>query len=264
MKNLQNKLKSFIRKFKKVIVAFSGGTDSSLVLKLSVDSLGRKNVIAVTSISETFPKIDRYFARIISKKLKVKHIFIKTQEFQNEQFVKNPVDRCYYCKKELFTKIKKIAKKFNIKTIFDGSNYDDLKDFRPGRIAVKELKIISPLIENKIGKKEIRKLSRVLGLPTWNKPQMPCLASRIPYGCPLDKNVLKKIDSAENYIRKMGFKDVRVRHLGDTARIEVSKEKIPLVLNKKVREKIVRKLKALGYKYITVDLEGYRTGSLNP
>jgi len=264
LKNLLNKLRKFIKKFKKVTVAFSGGTDSALVLKLSVDSLGRENVIAVTSISETLPEIDRNFAKSIAKKLKVKHILIKTEEFKNKKFKRNPLNRCYYCKKELFTKIKKIAKKFNIDTIFDGSNYDDLNDYRPGRKALKELNIISPLLENKIGKKDVRKLSKILKLPTWNKPQMACLASRIPYGKMLDKNILKKIDTAENYIRKFGFENVRIRHYGTTARIEVTREKIPAILKGKTREKIVKKLKSIGYKYITLDLEGYRTGSLNP
>jgi len=264
LRNLLNKLRKFIKRFKKVAVAFSGGTDSALVLKLSVDSLGKENVIAITSISETLPEIDKKFAKSITKKLKVKHIFIKTEEFKNKKFKKNPLNRCYYCKKELFTKIKKIAKKFRIDTIFDGSNYDDLSDFRPGRKALKELNVISPLLENKIGKKTVREISKILKLPTWNKPQMACLASRIPYGQMLDEDTLKKIDRAENFIRKFGFENVRIRHYGDIARIEISKEKIPAILKKKTREKIVKKLKSIGYKYITVDLEGYRAGSLNP
>ncbi|MBU0951696.1 MAG: ATP-dependent sacrificial sulfur transferase LarE [Elusimicrobia bacterium] len=262
-----NKLKSlrdYVSGFKSVVVAYSGGVDSSLVLKVASDTLGKENVIAVVAFSETYPESDKSFAQQIIKKIGVKSITIRTTELNNPKFKKNPKLRCYYCKSELFSKIKQIATAHNIKTILDGSNYDDLSDFRPGRAALTKFKVISPLLENKITKTDVRKISKSLGLPTWNKPQMACLASRIPYGTMITKETLSKIDSAENFLRKkFGFYNIRVRHYNDIARIEVSPEQINLLLNKNARKKIVSAFKKLGYKFITVDLEGFRTGSMN-
>ncbi|OGS21619.1 MAG: TIGR00268 family protein [Elusimicrobia bacterium RIFOXYA2_FULL_39_19] len=256
-------LESYISKFNKAVIAYSGGVDSSLLLKLSCDVLGKQNVLAVTAFSETYPQKDKEQALSFIRKYSVNAITINTLELQNPEFNKNPKNRCYHCKHELFAKITAIAKKHNIPVIFDGSNYDDLSDFRPGRKAVKQFKVKSPLLENKITKQEVREISRHLRLPTWNKPQMACLASRIPYGTRITTNSLTKIDKAENYLRGLGFYNVRVRHYGEIARIEVSKEQINKLFHTNTSEKILRKFKTLGYKYITIDLEGYRTGSMN-
>lgn len=257
------KLKNFISKFKNAVVAYSGGVDSTLVFKVSAEVLGKENVIGVTAISEIYPSVDKKSVERFLKKNPVQHIYIRTSELKNKIFRSNPPNRCYYCKKELFNKLNLIAKKFQFNTIFDGTNCDDLNDFRPGRLAAKEFNVVSPLLETKLTKADVREISKYLKLNTYNKPATSCLASRIPYRMKIDKKTLKKIQIAENFIRKVGFQDVRVRHYGDIARIEVSQEQIKLFANKTLRNKIIKKLKTLGYKYITVDLEGYRTGSLN-
>ena len=261
--NKLTNLKSYISCFKRVVVAYSGGVDSSLVLRVAADTIGKENVTAVLAFSETYPESDKLSAQKFVKKLGVKFITIRTSELDNPKFKKNPKVRCYYCKTELFSKIRQIAKTKNVKTILDGSNYDDLSDYRPGRIALKKFKVKSPLLENKITKTDVREISKSLKLPTWNKPQMACLASRIPYGTMITKDTLRKIDKAETFLRKFGFYNIRVRHYNNIARIEVSSEQINILLNKNTRNKIITAFKKLGYKFITVDIEGFRTGSMN-
>lgn len=258
-----NNLKKFISNFKRVAVAYSGGVDSSLVLKVSGDVLGKNNVVAVTGVSETYPMSDFMTAKKITGLLGVRHVMVKTTELATVSFRENSPLRCYHCKKELFSKIKRIADKYGADAVFDGSNYDDRCDFRPGRKAAEESGVLSPLLRNRITKDDVRKISRTLGLRTWDKPQMACLASRIPYGTAISKPALKRIEAAENILCNMGFRDVRVRHYGTTARLEVSKELVKNLFIPENRKSIIRKLKKLGYKYITVDLEGYRTGSMN-
>ncbi len=218
-------------------------------------------ILAVTAVSATYPQTELIKAKILAKEIGVRFKVIRTAELHNKKFTANPVKRCYYCKKELFTKLIDIAKKNKLKFILDASNVSDKKDYRPGNIAKKELKIESPLVEASINKDDIRRLSKKLGLSSWNKPSLACLASRIPYGTKITASLLKRIDQAEAYLINLGFKQVRLRHYNGLCRIEVDKNNIARILNK--RQEIVDKLKSLGYNYITLDLEGYRTGSLN-
>ncbi|MFN4226639.1 MAG: ATP-dependent sacrificial sulfur transferase LarE [Candidatus Ratteibacteria bacterium] len=255
------KLKEYLKNLKKVVVAYSGGVDSSFLLKVAFDTLGKKNVIAVNAISPTYTEEERKFAEKFCKKFGIKLIQIKTDEFKNQNFINNPPNRCFWCKKELFGKIEEIRKKYNFNFIIDGTNKDDEKDYRPGEKAKEIYNILSPLKECNIRKKEIRELSKKMDLPTWNKPQMACLASRIPYGEKITIEKLKRIEKAEKFLSTLKFKIIRVRDYGQLARIEVEQDELKKIIE--FKEKIIKKLKRIGYKYITVDLEGYRTGSMN-
>jgi len=256
-------LKNIIKTYRKVILAFSGGVDSTFLLKICVDVLGEKNVIAVTAISDSYTKDELEYARSISENLKVKHILLETNEMSDNDFVSNMSNRCYYCKKHLFSELKNIAKAQSIQYIFDASNVDDESDYRPGRIAAKDFFVRSPLIEAELTKEDIRKHSRALGLDSWNKPSSPCLASRIPYGNKITKEKLEMVEKAETFLKNEGFKIVRVRHHGEIARIEVSEEDIQKLMEKNTRRRTIEYFKNLGFVWITVDLKGYRTGSLN-
>jgi uncharacterized protein len=255
-------LKSFFSGIKKCAVAFSGGVDSSLVLKAAAGALGPKNVIAVTGVSETYPPEDLKSASEIAKKTGVRHIIVRTRELANGDFSANPPDRCYHCKTELFTKIRRIADSMGFDAIVDGSNLDDFSDFRPGIKAAKCAGVLSPLAAIGATKKDVRRMSRLLGMPTWNRPQSPCLASRVPYGTRITPEILKKVSGAEKVLGQYGFKNLRVRHYGDLARIEVDPRDIRLLL-RKLNRKMIKRIKSLGYKYVTVDAEGFRSGSMN-
>lgn len=254
-------LKNIIKKMGSVLVAYSGGVDSSFLLKVAKDCLGR-NVLAVTAMSETYTKKELIFAKNFCKQYNIRHKIIKTFELDNENFNSNPKQRCYFCKKELFSKLKQIACKNKIKNIIDATNADDRSDFRPGRKAKKELDVHSPLDEVGLTKEDIRYLSKRLNLSSWDKPQMACLASRIQYGSKITKERLRRIQIAEDFLReKIGINgNIRVRDYGNLARIEVDKPNIPLLISK---DGFLKRFKRLGFKYITVDLEGYRTGSMN-
>lgn len=254
------RLNKLIKGMKSVLIACSGGVDSTFLVKVAYGVLG-KNAIAVTAKSETYPKSELKEAIRLSKKIGIKHIIIESEETDIKGFKENSINRCYYCKKELFSKLKDIARKNGIKYVLDASNYDDIKDYRPGMIAAKELKVRSPLKEVKLTKKDIRVLSKNIGLETWDKPSFACLASRFPYHDKITKEKLKIIDRAENYLKKMGIKQLRVRYHRDIARIEVEKDDFSLLL--KNSYKITNQLKKLGFNYITLDLQGYRTGSMN-
>ncbi|MDD5432589.1 MAG: ATP-dependent sacrificial sulfur transferase LarE [Candidatus Omnitrophica bacterium] len=259
--NKLDKLKSILQTMDSVLIAFSGGLDSTFLLKAATLSLSKSKILAVTADSATYPREELRLAKEIADSLGVKHKIIKTNELESSKFVSNPVNRCYFCKKELFIKLKAIAKKSKLNFVADASNASDKLDFRPGNAAKKELKIRSPLQEAGFTKEDIRKFSRKLKLVTWDKPSLACLASRIPYGVKITPKALNKIDNAELEIKKLGFRQVRVRHYNDLCRIEVEKNQLSRLLDK--RNLLVDKLKKLGYNYITVDLEGYRTGSLN-
>jgi uncharacterized protein len=256
--NLQDILKSM----KKVLVAFSGGVDSTFLLKVAQDVLG-SNVMAVIASSATYPEREQKEALRIAEDLNVKYKVIHTKELDDPHFRENPPERCYFCKKELFSRLKEIAIEENIPYVCDGCNFEDTFDFRPGTRAAQELDVRSPLKEARLGKKEIRVLSKKLGLPTWDKPSMACLSSRFPYFTPIDNESLRQIDSAEEYLRTKGFSQLRVRHHGQMARIEIDPSDFSVIMEKQTREEIVENLKKIGYLYVTLDLAGYRTGSMN-
>lgn len=245
-----------------VLIAYSGGVDSTFLLKIARETIGDK-VLAVTAKTETYPKREYNQAKKIARKLKVRHLTITTNELSNPCFIANSTSRCYYCKKELFTKLKQIATSRGINYIADGTNCDDTDDFRPGMRAGEELDVRSPLREAGLIKEEIRLLSRKMKLPTWDKPAFACLASRFPYGDKITLQKLKMVNEAEDYLHNLGIRQVRVRHHDNIARIEVSAKDVIHFTCPNVRKKIVKKLKEIGYHYVTLDLQGYRPGSMN-
>lgn len=262
LKSKYKKLKEILASYGDLLVAYSGGVDSSLLLKVAHDMLGKK-VLAVIARSETYPEEEGNSAVKFAGKLGVRCKVIHTKEFNDERFISNPPERCYYCKKELFSKLSGIAKKEGIKYIADGSNVSDLSDYRPGSKALKECGVKSPLRDAGFTKEDIRKLSKELEIPAWNKPAQACLASRIPYGTKITSEILEKIENCERFLRGMGLKQVRVRHHGDLARIEVDKCDLMSLVEDGTADKIDKKFKSLGYHFVTIDLEGYRTGSMN-
>ena len=261
----QDKLKQLrchIEKLGSLAVAYSGGVDSTFLLKVAHDVL-RDQVIAVTARSSTYPEREFKEAAEFTSSAGIKHIIIQSEELDIEGFTANPPNRCYLCKYELFSKIKEVAQKYNIKYIAEGSNIDDLDDYRPGMQAIKELGIISPLKDVGFGKDAIRKLSKQMGLPTWDKQSFACLASRFPYGEKITQEKLAMVDKAEQYLLNLGFKQVRVRHHGDTARIEVAETERLKFFDLKLMDDVYKQFQKIGFAYTALDLKGYRTGSMN-
>ena len=246
-----------------VAVAFSSGVDSTFLLKVALEALGNENVIAVTASSCSFPERELKEAKEFCEKNGVRHIVCKSEELDIDGFRQNPKNRCYLCKHELFEKIWEIARENGMNAVAEGSNMDDNGDYRPGLIAVKELGVSSPLRQAELYKEEIRKLSREMGLPTWDKQSFACLSSRFVYGETISEKKLGMVDKAEQLLLDMGFHQVRVRIHGNIARIEVLPDEITKIVEEGNRTKIANQLKEYGFDYVTLDLLGYRTGSMN-
>lgn len=261
----QNKYNSLINRLQaleSVLVAFSGGVDSTFLAKAAFDALGPLSA-AVTATSSTYPSKELQAAKGLAKLIGIRHIIIESEELNIPGFSDNPPERCYFCKGELFAKLSAKARELNLKYVVDGSTADDLADYRPGAKAAKEWGVKSPLQEMDLTKAEIRIFSRELGLPTWSKPAFACLASRFPYGEKITADKLQRVEAAEDFLRDLGFQQLRVRSHGNLARIEVSPEEILGFFSNSLAEKISTRLKELGFLYVTVDMEGYRTGSMN-
>lgn len=256
-----DRLGYLLRKMKRVVVAYSGGLDSTFLLKAAADALGKGNVVAVTARSETYPLSEYKASRKFAKRMGLRHITIHTSELNIPRFKSNPVNRCYYCKRELFKRLDAIKDRYGMDYVLDGTNFDDLKDIRHGRKAAHELGVKSPLLDARITKDDIRKFSKRLKLPTWDKPSFACLASRFPFNNEITRKDLVRIDKAESYIRSLGIKQVRVRLHKNIARLEVLRKDFVNVL--KFEDSIIRRLKKLGFVYVTLDLAGYRTGSMH-
>lgn len=255
-------LERILKKLGRVLVAFSGGVDSTFLLVAAIRFLGKENVLAVIAASETYPRTEKRSAVGLAKKLGAEYRIISTQELANPCFASNPPERCFWCKDELFSKLNFFARSMNM-VVADGLNYSDKSDFRPGVQAAAKWQVVHPLQAAGLTKEEIRRWSKKWNLPTWDKPAQACLASRFPYEQPITKVALKKIEQAEKILKLSGFKIIRVRHYDTTARIEIGKNELRKILRNNIRDKIVTALKKLGYRFITLDLEGYRTGSMN-
>ena len=263
LKNKTQKLKEIFQSLRKVLVAYSGGVDSTLLLKVAKDTLEDENVLAVTAFSPLYPERELAEAKNVIQAIGGRHLLIESNELEIDGFSKNPTNRCYYCKKRLFEELIKIAEKESIPFVVEGSTLDDEMDHRPGRKAIQELGIRSPLKEALFTKANVRELSNTLGLPTWDKPSFACLASRFPYGEEITIEGLRMVGEAEDFLFGLGFKQVRVRHYQNLARIEILQEEMDRLIEGSLREKVVSHLKAIGYRYVTLDLQGFRSGSMN-
>jgi uncharacterized protein len=257
-----NRLRAIFAPMETVIVAFSGGVDSSFVLKVAHQVLGDR-VLALTTTSPTMPERDRVAALKFAGELGARHLVIESNELLIPGYAGNPLNRCYLCKHNLFAVCEAKALELGIDTIVDGLNLDDLHDYRPGIKAATEMRVRHPLVEAELTKDEVRTLSRQMGLATWDRPASPCLSSRFPYGTQITEEALRRVESGEQFLQQLGFAVARVRYHGEIARLEVEAGEIPRLLDPAIRTKVDTELKRLGFRFVTVDLKGFRSGSLN-
>ncbi|MGH7229137.1 MAG: ATP-dependent sacrificial sulfur transferase LarE [Nitrospiraceae bacterium] len=257
------KLQNLLQGMESVLVAFSGGIDSSLVLKIAHDSLA-SGAIAVTAVSPTFPEIELKTARRVGEEIGVRHLIIETDQLAIPDFVRNDAGRCYHCKTDLYQALQKLQLELNMGAMVDGTNLDDLGDDRPGIVAAREWGVRSPLVEAELSKAEVRTLAKELGLSNWDKPAAACLSSRIPRGSVITREKLTQVEQAESLLVQEGFRQFRVRQHGEIARIEIEEEELSRWIDPERRIRVSTQLKALGFRFVTLDLEGYRRGGGNP
>jgi pyridinium-3,5-biscarboxylic acid mononucleotide sulfurtransferase len=258
----EERLVEILAQLQSVVLGFSGGVDSSYLAYIANRILG-KNALCVTAVSPSYPTFQRRETNELVARFGLNHVIIESEELDNPEYRENAPNRCYFCKSELFLKLDALARERGHKVVIDGTNYDDLGDFRPGRRAAAEHSVRSPLLEAQMTKLDIRELSRQAGLPTWDKPALPCLSSRFPYGTAISAEKLSMVDRGEDILRNFGFRIFRVRFHEELVRLEFSPEELPKALNLTMVDILKKEFKELGFKYVTVDLEGYRSGALN-